>query len=472
MKGYRISCVVASGVVIAAASGSAHAAGAKALYTNIASSPTSLIPGGAGLRFSLGTASQFDRPYVSGNGRYFIFTALAEIPTTTDDEFIIVGELGSGSILSANTVAREGVTAVEPGRLIESASIGRNAAINDSGDYVFQANLSGVTTDDEVIVRGSNFMSPALGVAVREGQTTGALPGTISLGATIDSPGIANNGKISFRSTLTGAPTGQTTAAFLDDGSTLAAQTGVTIPGGLVGGPSTWQAINSDDFYVASNGSDWLATGDTNAATTIDGLVARTGHAVLQEGQMLPGYGGAATIAAFGEQVMAPSGNYMVRGALSDTTDYVAYNGSAVAITNDTVPGGLPGETFSQAIFTGTFFAIAANGVGDYVYGGTTSNPDPEFDAVLIYNDSFVVARQGDPVDIDGNGLFDDNAFIDVFNNDDMFLTDDGYLYFFADLRDSASTTIGQAFLTIQVPAPAALPLVGLVGVFASRRRR
>lgn len=466
------SLTVLAALVVASGADSAYA-GARALYTNIQTSPTSLIPGGGGLRFNTGTTTQFDRPYVSANGQYFIMTAIAETPLTTDDEVIVVGELSAGAILSANMVCREGTTAIEPGRLADSASIGRNAAINNSGQFVFQANLSGATTDDEVIVKGSSFMSPSLAVGAREGQTTGALGGAITLGSTIDSPGINVGGKIAFRATLTGAPTGQTTAAFLDDGNTLAAQVGVTVPTGLVGGASTWQTIGADDFYLSGDGSSWLAVGDTNGVTTADGIIAINNGVVIQEGQPLPGSAHPSTVSAtFGEAVMSTGGSWMARGSFADTNDWVVHNGTPLSITGDTVPGGLPGETFDDALFSGTYFALASNGVGDSVYGGVTTAADANMNAVLVYNDSFVLAREGDPVDIDGNGLYDDNAFISVFNNDDMFLTDDGYLYLFADIRDSALASLGQAFIVIQVPAPAATSLAGLLLLTTARRRR
>ena len=471
MARYCFVRTLAAAAVVASCAGSALA-GAKALYTNIQTSPTSLIPGGGGLRFNTGTASQFDRPYVSPSGQYFIFTAISNSGATANDEVIVVGELGTGSVMSASLALREGVTEIEPGRTAEAASIGRNAAINDMGQFVFQANLSGGTTDDELIalgtVGGSGFTTP-----VREGRSVDAIAGAV-FGATIDSPGIDMAGKVSVRSTLVGPPTGQTTAATLSNGGTLAFQTGVTVPTGQAGGgTATWQGATTDDFYIDANGANWLATGDTSAATTADGIVAVNNNVVLQEGQPVPGLSDPNGINSFQEAVMYAGGDWMARGQVAGTlNDWVVRNGSAVAMTGDSVPGGLPGETFSQALFAATFFAISSNSVGDYVYGGTTSNPDPEFDAVLVFNDSLVIARQGDPVDIDGNGQFDDNAFIDVFNNDDMFLTDDGYLYFFADLRDSASVTIGQAFLTLRVPTPGVLGLAALAGVAGLRRRR
>lgn len=465
MKRYVVSVLA-----VAAFAGSAMG-GARALYTNIQTSPTSLIPGGGGLRFNTGTATQFDRPYVSADGRYFIFTALSNSGSTTNDEVVVVGELGSGSISFATTALREGITEIEPGRVAESASIGRNASINSAGQFVFQANLAGATTDDEVIVRGTIGAS-GFTIPVREGQLVDAIAGA-RFGATIDSPGIDAAGKVSVRSTLTGPPTGQQTAALLANGSALAGQTGVTSPAGQGGTPSTWQTMGLDDFYVSESGNSWLISGDTNGPTTTDLMVVVNNSVVLQEGFAVPGLADTNPVNALVESVMFAGGDWMSRGQVaSSLNDFVVHNGTALAMTGDTVPGGLPGEVFSQALFTATFFAIAANGVGDHVYGGTTSNPDPEFDAVLVYNDSLVIARQGDPVDIDGNGLFDDNAFIDVFNNDDMFLTDDGYLYFFADLRDGASNTIGQAMLTIFVPTPGAAGLAALGMLALARRRR
>jgi hypothetical protein len=107
------------------------------------------------------------------------------------------------------------------------------------------------------------------------------------------------------------------------------------------------------------------------------------------------------------------------------------------------------------------------------VYGGVTSNPDLNANAVLVFNDSFVLVREGDPVDLDGNGLFDDNTFISVFNNEDGFLTDDLRFYFAADLRDGAGTALGQAFMVMQVPEPAAVgALASLAGAALLRRRR
>src|SRR5690606_28854173 len=86
--------------------------------------------------------------------------------------------------------------------------------------------------------------------------------------------------------------------------------------------------------------------------------------------------------------------------------------------------------------------------------GGVTNAANVDANAVLVYNGRRVVVREGDPVDVDGNGLADDDAYVHIFNNDDAVLTDDGWLIFMADLRDSTLLPIGQAVLRVKICKP------------------
>ena len=75
-------------------------------------------------------------------------------------------------------------------------------------------------------------------------------------------------------------------------------------------------------------------------------------------------------------------------------------------------------------------------------------------------------------VDLDGNGLLDDDVFINTFRDDDAFLTDDGVLYALVSLKDSTGAAAGQAMITYVIPEPGTLALLGMGGFLFLRRRR
>jgi hypothetical protein len=435
---------------------------ARVIYSDIATSPTSLVPGGGGIRFST-----FDRPYRSPDGLRWAFTADTDAATTIDEVVVhgsgLVGALG----------AREGVTDLGGGELV--GLLDRNLSLRNDGDYCYGTNTSGATTTDEVIacfdLGGGTTSVPA-----REGDAAGAIANAF-LGLSVHSSNYTNGGALGFSSSsLTGAGVTAATNAGVFLGGATIAQKGVTVPAlQQDGGSRAWELFDFEEVYFSADGTHHAITGDlVGGLATTDDVFVVDGVVEIQEGFIIPDSGFASPVASNGilEGLMMSNGDWMSRGENADDGDWVLRNGSVVATTADLVPGGLPGETFSKAIFDATFFTMAGNNVGDFVYGGTTSNPDPEFDAVVVYNDLSVIARQGDPVDVDGNGLFDDNAFLDVFNNEDMFLTDDNWLYFTADLRDGASTSIGQAFMRLAVPEPATLAFTLCGAMFLLRRRR
>ncbi|MBL8862215.1 MAG: CHRD domain-containing protein [Planctomycetes bacterium] len=92
-----------------------------------------------------------------------------------------------------------------------------------------------------------------------------------------------------------------------------------------------------------------------------------------------------------------------------------------------------------------TFYAVAAASSGDWVAMGTTNAPD-NWNGVIVLNGTHVLVRENDPLDIDGNGLFDDDAYIRTFGNDDLVLAPDGTLYFTATIQNSALAQTGQGF--------------------------
>jgi len=435
----------------------------RAIFSEIPGHPTNMVPGLPGVSFT-----SFDRPFRSPDGSRWIISAQTNAPSPALEVIVTgIGFAGPRALL-----AQETVTPIDGVRTCDSGGFDLRLAINDSGNSAFACSLDGATTDDEVIVK---HVGGSFGIAAQEGTSTAPLIPNAFLGITLNSSSITNGNAISYLgSSLTGSGVTSTTnaALFLNSNAALAAQKGVTIPTGM-GVTNPWETFNADDYYVSANGTKWLAAGDTTGATTSDGIVVLNNEVVIREGSPpVPGLDPVLTIV---ESIMMSDGNWFVRTSEAAGTggeDALVRSAVLLAQTDDLVPGGLPGERFSDTLFSQTFFWMQGNNLGDYVYGGTTDNPDPNRDAVMVFNNTTVVARQGDPVDLDGNGIFDDDAFIDIFNNDDGFLTDSRELYFTADLKNGAGTSLGQAYLVLQVPEPATLSLLGLVALALRRRMR
>lgn len=425
------------------------------LYSDLVASPTSDVPGVAGAKFS-----SFDRPYVSQDGRFWAFTADTDL-ATSEDEVIV---FGSG--LTGTTIVREG-TAAGWAAGENVGLLDAQLGVNNSGHITFATNTDGPTETDEYIVfwDGVNFTT-----AFQEGQKLPAPFGDEVYGATLDSGRLSNNGLITVRAPSTVGSLGTDFDDFLIYGANVLAQEGVTIPTGQLGGANeAWDLFDTYDFYVSADGNNWLAQGDLTGATTSDDVLVYNNNVVIQEDGLLPGF--ASPVALISECIMSQSGDWYARGDNDDDQDWLIRNGVVVAKTGDDVPGGLPGEKYSDAIYASTFFLMTGNSNGDYVIGATTDNPDVNRDAIIVLNGMEVLLREGDPVDLDGNGIFDDNTYIGVFNNDDAFLTDDGWFYFTADLRDVDLNALGQAFIRVLIPEPASLSLV-LAGAVAFLRRR
>lgn len=470
-KRSRFICVVAALLL----AGSTWAAWPTVIFSNIAASPTSDVPGLPGVKFNPGTSTQFDRPFHSPGGAFWMFGASTNLPST-ENEVIIVG--GGLNGVGSGVKIREGTPTFFDAS-VNWGFIRTQMGINDAGQFAFSADTSAPSGTDEVVAR---FNGNDYELMAREGtQAPGQGPG-IGYGGTSNAVHIVANGDTRFR---TGGLTGATSQYVLYSNSsistgTIIGQTDITVPAGqLVAPDQSIDLFTSDRFRSDADGSHYLYHADLNGPTTTDVIMVHNGTVVAQEGAVLPGSGFSAAVALIsgdaGSQQISPyNDHYMFRGNNADgsgstSTDWVYGDGAVRAATDQPI---FPGSTelYDDSIFSTTFFVNTINSNGDYIIGGVTNAPDVSANAVLVYNGLFVFLREGDPVDLDGNGLFDDNAYISVFNNDDSFLTDDGYYYFNADLRDGQGNTIGQAFMVAYVPEPAALAL-GLLALAALRRR-
>lgn len=452
--------------LVALAGSGAASASVSVIFSNVAGAPSNAVPGMPGTGFFAGTGTQFERPYRSADGSRWVLRARANLGATEDQMFII----GSGpTSAGAQVIAREGTPAGWDGAVNIETLTRKTVGINNSGAVAFSANTNGATTGDEHIVRRN--ADGTWTVIAQEGTATPIAGGVH--GITLDGAHILNNGDVGYIATsLTGLTTATNAAAFR--GGAVVAHKGVTIPGGQAGGATnTWENFTIDEFYTSPDGAHTMLQGDTNGATTSDGVIVVNGNVVLQEGvTILPGFTNAISTTNR-ESFLLSNGDWLARGSnATDNLDWVVRNGSVVARTGDTITGATTEKWSDTAGFAATFFFMTGDNLGNYVVGGVTDALNTSANAVLIYNGTTELLREGQMVDINGDGIMNDDAFVSVFNNDDGFLTDNGFFYFTADLRDGLGASLGQAFLVTQVPTPGAGALLALAGVGLLRRRR
>lgn len=439
----RRGCALAAAIgTIVLGPASAHAT-VNVLFCQVTGNPKALVPAGAGLapgtEFKVQATNGFDRPFASPDGTKFFFTGLANLPITEDECYIVVNGV------SAATVVREGTTTGSPtGDILGTGD--QRMGINNAGQFVFGIRNGAVTTQDKCIIR---WDGTAFTFAAREGTGVPGAP-TENWSDNLNSGHILADGTPAFCGTDTAGTLPGSQDDFCMRGSTIVIQTGNAI------GSSTWATFNLSNFWITPDGAHVMAIGDDATAAASNRILAVDGVVQAREGVPLIGSSYTANVSAnFGgnESLLCNDGSYLLRGHNVDGVDWVLRNGVVIADTGDPITTG-SAEHFSDATVTDCFFTIAGNAVGDYLIGGFTDAADVNTNAVLVLNGTQVVARKGDMIDLNGNGLPDDDAFISAFNSDDCFLTDSRRLVFFADARNGAGTSIGQMVLDIEITPP------------------
>jgi hypothetical protein len=406
------------------------------IYSGVPGAPAAkrAVPGIPGRNFTSGTSVAFARMFASPNGQHWAVTALIDTGVTTTDQIVM---LVSGS--SAQVVAHEGdATPFDPAR--HWGAFDDDLGLNDSGTLAFVNNLAdGATTDDELIAKYtlvagvSTFDSTPYreGVAAADAGVTTFIPAGAAYGINISTPVVLSNGDICALVQLN-ALTGQIDST--NDETVYRA--GVAQHRELFtnppGWPNLWDSWTAGNALYSADGSHQILDGDDNSSfddiTTVDGVVK------VQQAQIIPGLTTATDTGATDFVWMTPSGDWFARGNNTNVDeDWVVRNGVVIAnalggATQDITPANPSGELWSDTDFANCFFVCTGNSVGDYVLAGVT-NAAANRNAVLVLNGTTVLAREDDPVDLDGNGLPDDNVYIRTFGDDTAFLTDDGWLY-------------------------------------------
>ena len=409
----------------------------EVIFVNAPGHPTNLVPG-LDVPFASGggSAAAFGRPWFSSDGAHWVIRARADTGSADDDAVYL---LDRALFLQEGTQASWAVAGELVGNLDE------RVGVNAAGDVLITNNTGGIasaTADDYVVlITGGG----PLVLAQEGGLVDGVLPALA--GATWDdrmtAPSLTDTGAAAWEADgIDGTTGGAADDELLVLGNDVALQEG-EIPDGLAGTPAGWENFDADDFYLGPAGAPLLVQGDTDGVATEDDIVALDGAVVLQEGQVVPGSAFLEPIDTGGivKAWLDASGSWYARGNNAGTEqDWVVREGIVVAQTqvDDEVVAG-SGEHWSDSEYAAGFFAFDGNASGAYILGGVTDG-DAGANGVLVLDDGAgqrrVLCREGDPVDLDGNGAFDDDRFFHTFGTDDVLLLENEDVWFSATLRD------------------------------------
>ena len=474
-----------------------------AIFASSGSSAASTVPGTASSRFT-----SFSRATFSADGTQWIFSAATDIPLTQiNGQSVSVIVRGSGfTSAGSQVVHRRGADASQFGASVFYNLISDPVTINDSGQWAATFSLGYSGTGASPIVTASNatnnFATPNSTVLVRSNggsldsiarrgdQPIGGTSGQVYGG--MDGQQIRNNGDVRFRGTTVSpnvgsapSPVGQSYITASAPGiGTVLLTTGAT-PAGQLATPAqvTTALTGTGSFFTDASGANtvYRATLAGNAAT--NSVIVFNDTVVAQLGVPLPGVSEITANVLTLDGLLSLSsnnGNYSIRGSVSDglagianadtRTDFVLRNGAVVAKTGDALfTGSLESWDDSRTGKTSTFFANNVNSLGQMLVGGYT-NGSINSDEVLLF-DGAVVMREGDGVDLNGDGLLNDNAFIDRFFTDFTSLTDAGVLYTSLALRSTpieGSSSVGTAWVVRNVAPVVVVPEAGTLSLYAT----
>lgn len=382
------------------------------------------VPGRPDLTFT-----NFSNMYRSAGNRWITVATVSGSAGGATDQVVV-----TGTGMTAAVGAQEGMTAVgEGGELLNLSGLA-NPQINDAGKWAIAFSTAAPATGLVVWWNGSSFHTIA-----KANDPANTIESGVSYGNTFSSAGITTADSISFiASGISGSALGTTTAALRSNGTALSAANFVTVPTNqLDSGAAVLQAIDSGastvSLQVSGDGATTMLTG-TLASTPTSKVVMVNNAVVVQVGALLAGTN--ETVASITSSWLESDGVWFVRGTSTppagSTTSFISRNGVVIARIGQPI---VPNSTETWAGFTD----YKGNNRGQYVVTGTTSAAAAS-NSVLVLNGTQVIARAGDPVDLDNDGQFDDGLYIHGFR-DRCFLGNDGYFYVGARLKSAPDST-------------------------------
>ncbi len=447
--------------VMGVVGGVANAVGPNVIYSEVATAPSGSVPGALGpgaVPVSTNWLAIEEVVVRPDGGQWIVKGRTTQ--ATTNDSILMIGSGLSGTMFVQDGQPLQGGTPAEQYDFFDTPI---PASWDSAGNIAFSCRAKGglASTFEKVI----KYNGVSHGIVLQMGDPALGLidnppgnSGDETFGNSINSVHLLDDGRVGFVNTpITNLSSTRYPAFFR--GNTSFRQSGVSPIGGNV-----WDSFVLEGAGGTPDGAHWFARGDDeNPNTAIDGIMAVDDVVVLREGSPVAGPG-TPTMSAVNFARMLTDGTWYARGNDPAGDDWAVRSGALLAKTGDLISGA---EHWGNSIV-----AFTGNLLGQWVMAGNTDNADLTKDNVLAYMGTSVLLREGDPIDVDGNGVYDDNAFVNSFQVDDLNLTPDGWVYLLVTLRNGAGTGIGDAFLRLAVPEPTTLVLLagGLLAV--ARRRR
>lgn len=438
----------------------------RVIAATVAGSNPQVVAGEPTLRW-WPNASAFGRVQGSRDGRWFAFGGIIDDPIDRKQAWCF-GEVDEP--ITWTTPFMED----RPWPLDNSMTIEDNRTsmgVSDTGRIIFGANASGVTTTDDYILA---YKDGVYSVIAREGSVapaTGFSFATVMGGCTID----PQSEEAWFH---TGANSATANAGIFSESGSGPVVRGVTNVL-WAGNPFVVNFLEPDRMRQSEGGSRVFYQARLAAPTTEDSVVIFGTTVVGREGFLLPGEASGALVStmdsAFGTSTVSPNGaSFGFRGSRVGGADFAVFGVSqptpvsALNIINEGDPvlaGGteLWSGAGSNVFGSQTFQVVAVNSFGDKILGGYTNEPVGQ-NFVLTLNGTEVLLRSGAPVDLNGNGSFDDDCFFNQVVSDNFVFSENNRVLMGATVRNGAGTVTGISIISFDAPIPGDVNGDGEVG--------
>jgi hypothetical protein len=454
--------VAAAGLAV---SGSAFGVGIETIYTKYAGSPTSAIPGPVDLNGAPATSDwkAIESMVISPGGGHWLVKGRTNLGSDLE-HIVVIGSGRTGTMLVQEGQFAPGGGADERyenfggGQSSAPAPIGR---FDGTGKFAFSSEVrvgaTGQTypaNGERIFVwNGSTFSvavaqnDPYTGVFDTPTAPGGGSPGDETAGSALSAVHLLNNGTVGFND-ATIAHTGFTLAIGNFYNHALFHQGGGTdtvIGLGGVGTPTfaASTGVPKDRFVTTPDGQHWMMVG-TIAGSPSRNVLVRDGTVIVQAAQ--PPVAGVANVGTISNFALLPNGHWFAWGTYQAQGGFWALKDGALAART-----GDPITTGSTETWGSTVYMLTGNQRGDWAIQGTTSAAAAANEVLVAHaaGTESVLAREGDMVDINNDGVDNDNAFLGsgggsgpTFINTTMGMSDDGWLYFFADIHDSSGADL------------------------------